>query len=398
MCADCQQIVTLLTRMANESATKVPMGMGGHGVATVGASMGATVAVAQGWPPWVPPWVPARVPWRLWAQVAVEGFLRRECAALPVPTMVTPCQNLVHEYFSLLLTDLEEHLKPSAICARLELCPEQPGGAPAAPPLRALSARLQVRDLGAGAGGCPGASTRGLRGIGTGTGASVGMDVGVCGHRRGHGRLRGRGGAACVGISTGISAGIRAGFHRGTSAGIHTGIFKGPYAATSTGTLGGTPVAAGDALPVPLPLCWLCRTFLARAQAAVPKEAVATAAAGLCRVLPVVAVGACQCLAQRYARYAVLAVEEVLGRLAPRLLCHLLLSCRPEDGYASLSPPWRPLEATAGPPAGRAGTEDLPALSPNPGPCALGPTYWCSSPAAARRCQALQHCQEHVWA
>ncbi|KAM6035065.1 pulmonary surfactant-associated protein B [Theristicus caerulescens] len=251
MCADCQQIVTLLTRMANESATKA----------------------------------------------AVEGFLRRECAALPVPTMVPPCQNLVHEYFSLLLTDLEEHLKPSAICARLELCPEQPGGAPAVPPLRALSARLQV--------------------------------------------------------------------------------------------------AAGEALPVPLPLCWLCRTFLARAEAAVPKEAVATAAAGLCRVLPAVVAGACQCLAQRY---AVLAVEGVLGRLAPRLLCHLLLSCRPEDGYASLSPPGRPLGAATGPPAGCAGTEDLPALSPNPGPCALGPTYWCSSPEAARRCQALQHCQEHVWA
>ncbi|XP_054660376.1 pulmonary surfactant-associated protein B [Grus americana] len=251
VCADCQQIVTLLARMANESATKA----------------------------------------------AVEGFLRRECAALPVPTMVPGCQTLVHEFFSLLLADLEGHLKPSAVCARLELCPGEPGGTPAVPPLVALGTRLQV--------------------------------------------------------------------------------------------------AASEALPVPLPLCWLCRTFLARAEAAIPKEKLAVAATQLCRVLPAVVAGACQCLAQRY---AVLALEGVLGRLVPRLLCHTLLACRPEDGYPSLSPPRHPLGDTAAPPAGAcAGTEDLLALSPKVGPCALGPTYWCSSPEAARRCQALQHCQEHVW-
>ncbi|XP_074419488.1 pulmonary surfactant-associated protein B [Larus michahellis] len=255
ICADCQQIITLLIHMANESATKV----------------------------------------------AVEGFLRRECAALPVPTMVPPCQNLVHEYFSLLLTDLEGHLKPSAVCARLDLCPGKSGGGPAVLPLGTLSARLQV----------------------------------------------------------------------------------------------------GDALPMPLPLCWLCRTFLARAEAAVPKEGVAAAAAGLCRVLPAVVAGACQCLAQRY---AVLALEAVLGRLGPHLLCHLLLACRSEDGYGLLSPPGRPLEDTVAPPAACASGEELapghplPVLSPNPGPCILGPSYWCSSPEAARRCQALQHCREHVWA
>uniref|UniRef100_A0A8D0FZK1 Saposin B-type domain-containing protein n=1 Tax=Strix occidentalis caurina TaxID=311401 RepID=A0A8D0FZK1_STROC len=99
-------------------------------------------------------------------------------------------------------------------------------------------------------------------------------------------------------------------------------------------------------MPVPLPLCWLCRTFLTRAEAAVPKEKVAAAAAGLCRVLPAVVAGACQCLAQRY---AVLALEGALGRLGPRLLCHLLLACRPEDGDAPLSPPQRPLGDTEAP-------------------------------------------------
>lgn len=57
-----------------------------------------------------------------------------------------------------------------------------------------------------------------------------------------------------------------------------------------------------------------------------------------------------------------------------------------------MSPPWRgvpghtsdtrvPTLQDLGP------SHPLPALSPNPGPCALGPTYWCSSPEAARRCQ-----------
>ncbi|CAM9758936.1 unnamed protein product [Bubo scandiacus] len=240
---------------------RCPWGRGGHRVATMGATRGASAG----------------------AMVAVgAGHLGVPYAGYPHPVPPTPRQ------------------KPSAICAHLTLCPGEPGGAPAAPPLGALSTRLQV--------------------------------------------------------------------------------------------------AAGEALPVPLPLCWLCRTFLTRAEAAVPKEKVAAAAAGLCRVLPAVVAGACQCLAQRY---AVLALEGVLGRLGPRLLCHLLLACRPEDGDTLLSPPQRPLGDTEAP---CGDTEDLgpghplPALSPNLGPCALGPTYWCSSPEAARRCQALQHCQEHVWA
>uniref|UniRef100_A0A8B9R202 Pulmonary surfactant-associated protein B n=1 Tax=Anas platyrhynchos TaxID=8839 RepID=A0A8B9R202_ANAPL len=160
MCADCQEVVTLLIRMANESATKV----------------------------------------------AVEGFLRRECSALPVPTMVTPCQNLVHEYLALLVTHLEQHL--------------------------------------------------------------------------------------------------------------------------------------GQDLPVPMPLCWLCRNFISRLEASIPKEAAAAAVSRLCRVLPVVVAGTCQCLAERY---TVLVLEAVLGRLGPRLLCRLLLACHPEDdGCAPLAPPRPP--------------------------------------------------------
>ncbi|XP_063031513.1 proactivator polypeptide-like 1 [Melospiza melodia melodia] len=39
----------------------------------------------------------------------------------------------------------------------------------------------------------------------------------------------------------------------------------------------------------------------------------------------------------------------------------------------------------------------VPALSLSLGPCALGPIFWCSGPEAARRCQAVQHCKDHVW-
>ncbi|TRZ16027.1 hypothetical protein HGM15179_011101 [Zosterops borbonicus] len=154
---------------------------------------------------------------------------------------------------------------------------------------------------------------------------------------------------------------------------------------------------------LPLPLCWLCRRLVARAEAAVPVGSVAAAAAGLCRALPLPVAGACQCLAERY---AALALEGLLGRLGPRLLCRLFLACRSGDDWdnedvGTLPPPWV-LEAIVVRLAECVSEEDpigvgVPALSLPAGPCALGPIFWCSGPEAARRCQALQHCQEHVW-
>ncbi|KAM9516354.1 LOW QUALITY PROTEIN: pulmonary surfactant-associated protein B [Guaruba guarouba] len=240
MCASCQQVVTLLIRMANESATK-----------------------------------------------AAGGFLQRECSALPVPAMARPCQDLVRRYGSALLGDIEGRLKPSAVCAHLELCPAQAGGGPALSVLEALQSRPQ------------------------------------------------------------------------------------------------------GALPVPVPRCWLCRSLVARLEAAVPLERVAEAAAALCRALPLPVAGACQCLAQRY---AALALERALARLVPALLCRALLGCRQE------APTPRELRApAAGGDGDPVSAPPLLKLSPKLGPCVLGPTYWCSSPAAAQRCQALQHCQQHVW-
>ncbi|RLV64104.1 hypothetical protein DV515_00017593 [Chloebia gouldiae] len=99
---------------------------------------------------------------------------------------------------------------------------------------------------------------------------------------------------------------------------------------------------APKALPLPLPLCWLCRSLVARAEAAVPVGSVAAAAAELCRALPLPVAGACQCLAERY---AALALEGLLGRLGPRLLCRLFLACRSGDSGDSgdngdTPPPW----------------------------------------------------------
>lgn len=93
---------------------------------------------------------------------------------------------------------------------------------------------------------------------------------------------------------------------------------------------------------LPLPLCWLCRRLVARAEAAVPVGSVAAAVAGLCRALPLPVAGACQCLAERY---AALALEGLLGRLGPRLLCRLFLACRSGDDWdnedaGTLPPPW----------------------------------------------------------
>ncbi|XP_066193182.1 pulmonary surfactant-associated protein B [Sylvia atricapilla] len=164
---------------------------------------------------------------------------------------------------------------------------------------------------------------------------------------------------------------------------------------------GGSPEAL--AMPMPMPLCWLCRTLVARAEAAVPVGSVAAAVAGLCRALPLPVAAPCQCLAERY---AALVLQRLLDRLSPRLLCRLFLACRGGDTWDSedvgtLPPPWA-LEAIVVRLAECVSEEDpkgagVPALSLPLGPCALGPIFWCSGPKAAQRCQALQYCQEHVW-
>ncbi|XP_041334601.1 pulmonary surfactant-associated protein B [Pyrgilauda ruficollis] len=237
-------------------------------------------------------------------QTAVEEVLEHVVGLVcpHLPLVEIPCQQLVKWLVHQLLRDLQ-HLKPREVCAKLQLCPAEPGAALALPVLEVPGSHLQGSGL--------------------------------------------------------------------------------------------SPQA------LPLPLCWLCRSLVARAEAAVPVGSVAAAVAGLCRALPLPVAGACQCLAERY---AALALERLLGRLGPRLLCRLFLACRSGDSGDSehagtLPPPWV-LETIVVRLADCVREEDpkgaaVPALSL--GPCALGPIFWCSGPEAARRCQALQHCREHVW-
>ncbi|KAM4883424.1 pulmonary surfactant-associated protein B [Sylvia borin] len=153
------------------------------------------------------------------------------------------------------------------------------------------------------------------------------------------------------------------------------------------------PEAVAMPMPMPMPLCWLCRTLVARAEAAVPVGSVAAAVAGLCRALPLPVAGTCQCLAERY---AALVLQRLLDRLSPRLLCRLFLACRSGDSWdnedvGTLPPPWA-LEAIVVRLAECVSEEDpkgvgVPALSLPLGPCALGPIFWCSGPKAAQHCQ-----------
>ncbi|XP_036292046.1 pulmonary surfactant-associated protein B [Pipistrellus kuhlii] len=83
-------------------------------------------------------------------------------------------------------------------------------------------------------------------------------------------------------------------------------------------------------LPFPLPICWLCRTLIKRVQATVPKGVLAPAVAQVCHVVPLVAGGICQCLAERY---TVILLDVLLSRLLPQVVCGLALRCASsEDG------------------------------------------------------------------
>ncbi|XP_025068579.1 pulmonary surfactant-associated protein B isoform X2 [Alligator sinensis] len=90
-----------------------------------------------------------------------------------------------------------------------------------------------------------------------------------------------------------------------------------------------------QALPIPLPLCWMCRSFVGRIESTIPKEGIAKAMSGLCHLLPGAVAGTCQCLAEKY---TVIALQAALSQLGPRLLCGMLLMCVAEDGYGPGKP------------------------------------------------------------
>ncbi|XP_067396455.1 pulmonary surfactant-associated protein B [Emydura macquarii macquarii] len=328
MCADCQQIVTILTHMAKESAFKD----------------------------------------------AIQKFLTHECTTLPLSSLVPHCQKLVDTYFSLFVACLEGQIKTASICAKLGLCPTDPMQDQDPEPPASLSPEKWILPL-----------LQGLR-----------LDQG------------------------------------------------GP----------------GEDLPFPLPMCWMCRSFVGRIQATIPKEAIAKSMSQLCRLLPGTIGGMCQCLMEKY---TITVLDLLLGRLGPRLICGMLFLCATGENCGPELPPVPLLDqstecqacvavtglakstvranssaadveaallgACSGAPPDwqecksfierhrprlllllpkawdpQSTCQELGACGAGPGPapgaegCVLGPAYWCSSPEAAKQCQAMQHCQAHGWA
>ncbi|XP_015278483.1 PREDICTED: pulmonary surfactant-associated protein B-like [Gekko japonicus] len=79
-CTDCEQIVTILTRMAKESSFKE----------------------------------------------SIQKYLEHECTTLPLQTLVPRCQTLVDTYLDLFITSLEGQIKPHSVCTKLGLCHSEP--------------------------------------------------------------------------------------------------------------------------------------------------------------------------------------------------------------------------------------------------------------------------------
>ncbi|KAF4016393.1 hypothetical protein G4228_007677 [Cervus hanglu yarkandensis] len=87
--------------------------------------------------------------------------------------------------------------------------------------------------------------------------------------------------------------------------------------------------------PIPLPICWLCRTLIKRIQAVIPKGVLAMTVAQVCHVVPLLVGGICQCLAERY---AVILLDTLLGRMLPQLVCGAVLRCSSEDSAGPALP------------------------------------------------------------
>ncbi|KAH1177567.1 hypothetical protein KIL84_011269 [Mauremys mutica] len=213
-------------------------------------------------------------------------------------------------------------------------------------------------------------------------------------------------------------------------------------------------------LPFPLPLCWMCRSFVGRIESTIPKGAIAKSMSQLCHLLPGTIGGMCQCLMEKYTTTV---LDLILDKLGPRLICGMLLMCTTGEN-CSPDPPLVPLlaqsaecqacvavlglaksavqanstvadvevalvRACSGAHQGwqecksfmeqhwpqlltllpkawdpQSTCQELGACEagtgPAPGPegCMLGPAYWCSSLETAKQCQAVQHCQAHSWA
>uniref|UniRef100_A0A8C3S100 Pulmonary surfactant-associated protein B n=1 Tax=Chelydra serpentina TaxID=8475 RepID=A0A8C3S100_CHESE len=84
------------------------------------------------------------------------------------------------------------------------------------------------------------------------------------------------------------------------------------------------PDRIGTDLPFPLPLCWMCRSFVGRIESTIPKGAIAKSMSQLCRLLPGTIGGMCHCLMEKYTTTV---LDLILDKLGPRLICGMLLMC-----------------------------------------------------------------------
>ncbi|XP_042330779.1 pulmonary surfactant-associated protein B [Sceloporus undulatus] len=221
-----------------------------------------------------------------------------------------------------------------------------------------------------------------------------------------------------------------------------------------------TQGSPGEGWPIPLPMCWLCRSFVGRLESLIPKATIGKAMGQLCRIMPVAIGGMCQCLMEKY---TVTIVDMIVAKLGPQLLCGMLLMCVTDENCGPEIPPavaplslardrcqacltisdqvkgaiqanstqaelegallaacsstfldWEECKSfiyqhqpnlftlLPKPWDSQMICQELGACAaekhfPEAATCAQGPMFWCSSLRAAEQCKAVQYCQAHVW-
>uniref|UniRef100_A0A8C0H4N2 Pulmonary surfactant-associated protein B n=1 Tax=Chelonoidis abingdonii TaxID=106734 RepID=A0A8C0H4N2_CHEAB len=121
-------------------------------------------------------------------------------------------------------------------------------------------------------------------------------------------------------------------------------------------------------LPFPLPLCWMCRSFVGRIESTIPKGAIAKSMSQLCHLLPGIIGGRCQSLIEKYTTTL---LDLILDKLGPRLICGMLLMCgMGENCSPGESWPWPHSAGISGQGVGAPQTDRQPGGDTN---CLLSP-------------------------
>ncbi|KAM8972374.1 pulmonary surfactant-associated protein B [Pelodytes ibericus] len=217
-------------------------------------------------------------------------------------------------------------------------------------------------------------------------------------------------------------------------------------------------IGKGD-LPFPMPMCWMCKSFIGRFEAAIPKGALAKSASALCLALPAKISGVCQCLVEKY---TVILLDLILGKVGPKLVCGLLFMCATGENCGEELPVMPVLNSDitcnmclavtymVKPTLSENATEadimaalvkfcmdpeldrkecqlfvkehetqlikilqkqwdpmrtckevgvcpSVPRTAPEDSGCTSGPSYWCRNLNTAKECEAVSHCLTHVW-